>query len=485
MNQKNIGKSAVILTVSKVLALMISLISSMLLSRFRTLDEYGTFSQLSIIVTLVTSLIMLGLPNSVNYFLAQAESREERNQFLSLFYTLCTLLCIAVGVISVLSIPLSEAYFNNPNLKTYAFYLLVYPWTNSIIGSLSNVLVVYGQEKKLLIVQLFHSLVSLLSVILVKVFDWSFLEYLMIFLVLNTLITIWVYWIVNCLDGKLRVKFELSFAKKVLAFSVPIGLAALVGTLNIEIDKLMIGKLFNTEMLAIYTNAGKELPVTIVSASFTAVLLPQLTRYLKNKETKPAVEAWGYSIQLSYIIICFFTTACIVFAPQMITIMYSDKYLPGVSVFRIYALVLLLRVTYFGMVLNAVGKTKFILYCSIASLGLNVLLNYVMYLLLGFIGPAVATFISMALVGVLQLQMTSKLIDIKIKDIFPWKKLLNITLMNIVWGLFVYIILQTAHISTNTRDIIICVFTGCLITAIYFIIIKKSALKCWRELNEN
>jgi O-antigen/teichoic acid export membrane protein len=426
---------------------------------------------------------MLGLPNSINYFLAQAEDRKERNRFLSLFYTFCTLLCILTGIISVLSIPLSEAYFENPHIKTYAFYLLVYPWTNSIIGSLSNVLVVYGQEKKLLTVQFVHSLASLFSVILVKVFNWSFLEYLIVFLALNVLITFWVYWIVNRLDGKLRVRCEISFVKKVLAFSIPIGLAALVGTLNIEIDKLMIGKLFNTEMLAIYTNAGKELPVTIVSASFTAVLLPQLTRYLKNEEIKPAVEAWGYSIQLSYIVICFFTTACIVFAPQMISIMYSDKYLPGVSVFRIYALVLLLRVTYFGMALNAIGKTKFILYCSIASLGLNVLLNYVMYLLLGFIGPAVATFISMALVGILQLHMTGKLIHVRIKEIFPWKSLLSITLLNVIWGLLAYIAIQIIHLTTSVRDITICIFAGCLIAVIYYFAIRKAALKCWRGLN--
>ena len=64
------------LTISKVMSLVIAMVSSMLLSRYRTLEEYGTYSQLLMVINIMTSLLMLGLPNSINYFLSRAETEE-------------------------------------------------------------------------------------------------------------------------------------------------------------------------------------------------------------------------------------------------------------------------------------------------------------------------------------------------------------------------------------------------------------------------
>ena len=69
------------LTISKVMSLVIAMVSSMLLSRYRTLEEYGTYSQLLMVINIMTSLLMLGLPNSINYFLSRAETEEEGQRF--------------------------------------------------------------------------------------------------------------------------------------------------------------------------------------------------------------------------------------------------------------------------------------------------------------------------------------------------------------------------------------------------------------------
>ena len=78
---KHIGSDAIKLTGSKIITMFIALISSMLLSRFRSLTEYGTYSQLLMAINLVCSIIMLGLPNSINYFLAKTEASKERGKW--------------------------------------------------------------------------------------------------------------------------------------------------------------------------------------------------------------------------------------------------------------------------------------------------------------------------------------------------------------------------------------------------------------------
>jgi len=60
--KNSIGKEAVKLTTARMITLLISMISAMLLSRFRTLEEYGTYSQIVMVVTLAISIFTLGLP---------------------------------------------------------------------------------------------------------------------------------------------------------------------------------------------------------------------------------------------------------------------------------------------------------------------------------------------------------------------------------------------------------------------------------------
>ena len=71
--KNNLGADAIKISASKIISLGMTMVTTMLLSRFRTLEEYGTYSQMLLVIGLVTSVCMLGLPNCINYFLARAE----------------------------------------------------------------------------------------------------------------------------------------------------------------------------------------------------------------------------------------------------------------------------------------------------------------------------------------------------------------------------------------------------------------------------
>ncbi len=478
-----IGRSALHLTVAKIITILMSLVSSMLLSRFRTVEEYGTYNQLTIAITLAASLFMLGIPNSINYFLAKAETHEEKKDFISVYYSLNTAIGIVLGVALVLLTPLVELYFDNPAISEFVYFLALYPWAYVTISGISNLLVVYNKTKKLMLVNIITTAVSLLSVLLIQLLGLSFKDYITAFLVGNMAIALWIYIMSARLEGGMRPSFKGSIVKQILVYSIPIGLATLVGTINIELDKLMIGNQLGTEALAYYSNAGKELPLTMVATSLTAVLMPQIVRKLKAGDNEGVVTLWGRSIELSYVIICFFATACVVFAPQIMTILYSEKYLPGVDVFRIYSLVLILRVTYFGMVLSSVGKTKIIFWSSIASLVINVVLNYLMYLVFGFIGPAIATLLSILLVNAAQLVFTARELKIPFSRIFPWRALLKISAVNISWGVICYVALCLLDVGIGATHLIACITVGAFITALYGVFFLRTLKRLWRQLN--
>ena len=479
----SIGGDAVRLTVSKVVTLGIGLVTSMLLSRFRTLEEYGTYSQMLLVINLVTSLLMLGLPSSINYFIGRAETEEKKREFSSVYYSLTTLLSIIIGIVMVLAIPIIELYFKNDLISAFWYFLALYPWTTIVNASLENVLVAYKKTRFLMAYRIIHSVAILSVLVFVQLLGYGFDSFLISYTVLSCLFAISVYVISYRINGKLSFSLDKTLIKTIFVFSIPIGLSSVVGTLNAEIDKLLIGYLMDTEQMAIYTNAAKELPLSIVATSITAVLLPRMSKMLKDNKKAEALKLWGYATELAFIIICLIVSGVVVYAEDVITILYSEKYLPGVNVFRIYTLNLLLRITYFGIILNASGETKKIFWCSVLSLVLNTALNPLFYWMFGMIGPAIATFIAIIVIQLLQLKMTTKVTDVGFVSVFPWRNIgkvliINICFAGVFWGLKLLLPLEK-----YTGSIIESAILGAIWAVVYFFLMRKKIKETWWMLN--
>jgi len=383
----------------------------------------------------------------------------------------------------VLSVPLLESYFDNENIRSFIYFFALYPWARIIASSIENILVVYRRTRLLVYFRITNSVSLLLIIFVVQIFGLTFNSYILMFLLVEIVFGLSVYFIVNSISGGIKLSFDINLIKKVITFSIPIGLASVVGTLNYNLDQLMVGKFYNTEQLAIYANAGRELPITIVTTSIVAVLLPVIVRLIKKQEYKIALKLWGNSIILSYVVICFFAVGFFAFAPDVMNLLYSEKYLPGVPIFRVYSLVLLLRCTYFGIVLNASGKSQFIFYSSIASLFMNVLLNYLLYLTIGIIGPAIATLLSQLVINLIQLAYTAKATKVTFSNVFPWKSIGLLTLLNIVLGIAFYYLKGILTIDLSLGSIGESVFLGLLWGVVYFLVVKNEVVLNWKLLN--
>ena len=479
----SLGGDAVRLTLSKVISLCISMLTAMLLSRFRTYTEYGTYSQLLLVVNLFCSLFMLGLPSSINYFLARTETQAERKKFLSVYYTLSTLLSLVVGAVLVLVAPLIAEYFKNPLIKSFTYFLALYPWTSVISSGVENVLIVYQQTCILMVYRLLNSLFLLGAVLIVQWLELDFSAYLWLLVAVSAIFAIFVYLVVACLSGGLRLSFDLSLIRSIFIFSIPMGLANIVGTLSIELDKLLIGWLMTTEDMAIYTNASRELPFTIIASSITAVMLPQLTRMIKAGKEKEAVKLWDQSVELSFLFISLIVAGVFTYAEDIIRLLYSEKYLPGLPIFRIYTLVLLLRCTYFGMILNSKGKSRLIFACGIATLTFNAVLNPILYWIMGITGPALATFLSIFLVNIGQLIMTAKSTAISFRDVFPWRTLGEISLLNILLSCCFATLKQLLPIEQLIGSLMESLILGAVWSLLYLVLMWKRIQATWKALN--
>lgn len=478
----SIKKEASFLTISKMANLVITMATSMLLARFRTLEEYGTYSQLSLVLNLLTTLCLLGLPNSINFFLPRADSDEERRNFLQTFFSLNSILSFAAGVVMAISLPILVWYFDNNGIYGFYYFAILMPWAKITIQERGNLFVAAGKTSTLIWHTVLNSVALLLIIILTKVINQNFQFYMVLYVIVELAFAMLVYFQAKRISGRLSFHLDVKLMKQILVFSVPIGISDMVSTISKEIDKLMIGGFLDTESLAIYTNAAHEIALTVISTSFIAVLMPKMSRLIKDNKTNEAVEAWKSTTSFTYIFMCFGVATLVVFAPQVMTILYSEKYLSGVGVFRVYALILLWRTTYFGTILSLHGKTKQILFCSIASMLLNIVLNYIFYHLFGFCGPAWSTFISIGIVDMMQLKISSRVTGIAVAKLFPWADLLRISFINVFLGIGIFILLHILNIGTDAVGCIQSIAIGIVWTALYFgLIMRKQIQRRWKE----
>ena len=460
------------------------MLTTMLLSRFRTLEEYGTYSQMLLAINLVATFFMLGLPNSINYFIGRAETEEEKQKFLSVYYTASTVLSFVAGLLLVMSTPILVAYFKNPLIKGFWYMLAVYPWNMIVMSSIDNLLVCYQKVNLLTAYKVGNSLFTLVVVGIIQVLGWGFDEYLIVYLIGQSCFTLWIYYMAWRLASPLTVMWDMQIFSNIMRFSMPIALSSVMGTLTAEVDKLVISYYYPTEQVAIYTNAARELPVSIVAASLTAVLLPQMVRSLKLGKKEQAISLWKNSVILSYAFVALIAFGVITFAPDVLNFLYSEKYVEGVSVFRVYSFILLFRCTYFGIVLNSIGETKFIFLSSLVTLVANFFLNFVFVYLFGFIGPAISTLLATALSAILTLFVTAKKMGISLQEIFPWKQCAYITIINIGAGIFFDYVKGVWRLDTNGGSLLESIVLGMVWTSIYALILFKLIITSWKELNK-
>ena len=469
--KNGIFKDVSVITASKITSALIAFANTALLSRFRTLTEYGTYAQMILAISLVITMCNLGLPYAVTFFGSKADNFRDRNHFFSVFYTIDTVLSVAIGVIMLAVTPLLSLYFKNDSFGLYWYFLLTYPWVRMIDSTLENALVIAQKTIWIAVYRLIYGVSSCLIVVIIKAIGLGFSEYLMAYTVLLGVLTLTAYVLVSKAFGKLRFAFDAALLKKILRYAIPVGLASAVGTINIEFDKLVIGRACTTEELAVYTNAAKPLPVGLIATAINMVILPLIVRKIAEQKRGDAIHLWNRSIKIALDIISALALALIVFSPEVMTFIYSEKYVSGSGIFAIYCGAYLLECTYWGTMLNATGNTKYIFYSSLISCVTNVVLDIVLYRLLGIIGPAIATVFSQLVLVSMQVLFSKKVLNIKsVVSIAPLAKVL---LRNIVIACPFAVLFIWLKNAISMNAVLLAFVVGGAWTVVYALLMGK------------
>jgi peptidoglycan biosynthesis protein MviN/MurJ (putative lipid II flippase) len=124
----------------------------------------------------------------------------------------------------------------------------------------------------------------------------------------------------------------------------------------------------------------------------------------------------------------------LLFAPVLIPLYLSDKYIDSSGVFIIFNLVLFFRVNNYQDVLVAAARTRSIFTISFLALLLNIFLNYLLIPEFNYYGAATASLLSNIILMVLLFRQGLRVLDAQLEEVFSPGVLLRVLLISVLCG---------------------------------------------------
>lgn len=465
IKNNSLSVNTLVITLGKSAERIVLLLSTVILARYLTQQDYGTYRQVFLIGGTLLLLFNFGIPHSINFFLPQL-SRIKQKSFLFHTFLIQFVLGLLIFFVLIFGSEYIARIFDNNLLERPLKLFSLYPLFMILSSSYSNIFIGINKVKLSGVLSPILGLIKLTAIILCVLFSSSIDLIIVVNVIFSFLQLVIIGTILLKLFKKVTIKFCLQDIISQLKFATPIGLSSILGVIIVKLDQLMVSSFFTVEEYAKYAIGTLEIPfINLLTISAMAVITPYLVKQFEQNRIDLFMQKWKNSImKISYIIFPI-SVFFLFFSNETITMLYTDKYIESAQIFQIYLMKSFVKVTFFGHILVALGKSKQIFFFSLLTLIINVILNLVFIKLFGFIGAAIATVISIFFISFLQLTSISKVLDIRFKDIWPWGGLTLLISISLVSTLLVSIM---KLIITN--NIILIMISFIVFIMLYFVL---------------
>lgn len=433
--KSGLATSTIILAVSRALGSIVNIGLFAFLSHQLDERNYGDFRQLWLLnKALVLEVFSLGIPFSLFYFLPRLDNPRKK-VFIAQTLIALSASGVLVGVFLFALAPQISVLFNNPNLIPLLRVFSLFSLFSLPTLALEGVYITLGQTYKFGLFSIFEKVLMLVLVV-ITTFMFSSVSSLVYMLVGFAFVRLLVA--AQMLRVSMRslgaAEYIFGFREQ-LKFSLPNGLSNIVNILNVELDKVVITSFYSVERFAKYANGAVEVPLlgTVVS-SLNSVLMPEYSRLFAEGDCKGAIELWHASVRKVSVMFIPLVVLFYICAEDFIVLLFSEKYVESVPIFRIYLLSILATLSWASPLLVAMGRSQEPLWGSLIALVCNLGLNYAFIRLIGFNGPAIATVVTSYLVLAYYLLRMCRVTGISLFGIFPWRRLAVIAGVSLAIG---------------------------------------------------
>lgn len=195
---------------------------------------------------------------------------------------------------------------------------------------------------------------------------------------------------------KFWISFNKTYIKPILLEAWPFGVSALLSTIMLNTDTIMLGAMRNETEVGFYSAAQRIISVLYLIPGFLSVsVFPVMAQLaIKNKELFVAIME--KTLRAVLLLAFPITIGGSILAYNIILFIFGNEYIPAVIAFQI--LIFNIFLVFPGSIINngifAFGKQKYLLVAfAIGGIG-NVILNLILIPKFGIAGSAAATIVT-------------------------------------------------------------------------------------------
>lgn len=333
---------------------ILGFIVSIVLARLLVPSDFGLMGMIYIILTIGTVLIDSGLSTS----LIRSETVNQK-ELSTVFYANISIAILFYFIIFVTA-PFVAAFYKQEiltNLIRFQGLTLIF----SSIWSIQNILLIKELNfKKITVMSLISGFVGAIIGITLAYYNygvWSIVIMNNSSIILNTILH-WVY-------STWRPQFE--FNKEMFLYHYRFGyklmIVQLFDAISGNIYNLIIGKMYNKNILGFYTRADsfKKTIIFSISTPLKSVLLPLLTTIKDDKEKLKSI--YILLLQIVLLVISPVLLFVVVFAKPIFILLFTEKWNMAIPYFQIVCLAGILYPinTYVQSFLNVKGRSDLVL----------------------------------------------------------------------------------------------------------------------------
>lgn len=387
-------KGTALLSISQIFFFISSYGVHIYLGRKLGPSDYGIYSLVISIITLVNLVISTGIPKAAAKFIS--ENKKNAEAIISTTLKMQIWTSIIVFLIYIIISPLIALALKDFGLTKYFLLSALIIPSHSIFSLYDNYFNGIRNYNHQSLIQIMYCLGKLLFIILA------------VYLVNSTssaIIGFAISPLVAIIFGILffPIKLELSSInlfpyKKILNFAMPIIIFSVITHLLYSLDLIFIKYLINDNKLIGYYSAAANVAKTIsyLPAPISFVIFPAISHSsftMKNLRTRNYIKKSFYYLLFA---IVGFLVIFLLFSKNIITILFTEQYIEAVGIFKVLSLAMAFYSFFIlcQIIIAGIGKPSTNIYIATFSLVICILANIIFIMQYGIIGAAYATLLT-------------------------------------------------------------------------------------------
>lgn len=405
-----VGGSGVILAGTFLGMLLDILIKKVMTSHLSPAD-FGTYSLALTVISISGAVATLGLNEGVPRYIAFFRGRQEEQKVHELIIS-AILMGLLAGLFAILVSPslfesLAGEGFDAQGKILSVIKILVFAIPFTILLNLT--VAIYRGFDRTSVNMYFYNIIrplSLLGFASAAVFFGASLKGVVFADLISMVFTFGIMSVYFIKKPPVKPELKLKFSeptKQLIRYSFPLLITATLLNLMSWIDTIMLGYFKPAEVVGVY-NAVYPIVgfLSLVIASMGYVYVPVASKLWGLNDTQPVGSIYAVMTKWSFLLTFPIFALIFVYPEFLITKLYGAEYVGGTTALRILAMGFIAN-SYFGFnyhTLLASGDSDFLMKCSVASAGINAVINFTLIPEYGMIGAAIGTAVSYASIEV-------------------------------------------------------------------------------------